>query len=97
MSQKPQRVFFQRCRLFLFGMSNVWKSGRAKSYAERDVYTQLAKLASECLRACNEGKQAIMLEKLDTLGGQSLEKYAQSELERMLAGTHEDVPEWLKK
>ena len=94
---KRKYVFMQRWRLFYFGIVEAWRSGASNTEEEKAAHKELAQLSAECLRACREGKQDLMIQKLDVLAGRTLDEYAGNELERMLNGTHEDVPEWLRK
>ncbi|GEM_PF-4165765 len=95
MAQKPKFVFFQRWRIFLFGMKAAAKTGFAKSEAERKAYKEIATLAANCLQACNERQQAKMIAQIDTLLQPKVPE--KSMLDALIDGTHEDLPEWLRK
>jgi len=92
-------VPFQRWRIFWWAMKMAAASGANKESnpAASQAYRELSELGKDALVACRTGQQDVMIARLDALAGRTLVEYANDELERMLAGTHEDVPEWLKK
>lgn len=88
-----RKVFFQKTRLFFFGIGQSFKFGRARDPALKDAHKELVRLSEECIRACEKGQQDMMIAKLDVL----LEQGKKKEYESIINGTHPDVPEWWDK
>jgi len=93
-------VPFQRWKIFWWTMKMAIASGhnREDNPELARVYYELAEMGNQALKACEEGQQDAFIEKIESLNGQSVMKqFSNDDLERMLDGTHEDVPEWLRK
>lgn len=88
-------VPFQKLRIFMWSLKMAGAAGaNTESNPQLSAaYRELVELGKQALRACSEGRQDAFIAKLDALAIMN----RQDELERMLAGTHEDVPEWLRK
>jgi len=91
---KLRKVPFQKARLMLFGFKQAYMAGRYKDSdpVRAAAYIRLAKLSSEAIDAVNSNRQEFFISKLNEFNSRP-----ESDLERMLNGTHEDVPEWLRK
>lgn len=92
-----QRVPFQRWRIFLFAMKHAWLAGQAKSRNQLKVFEahkSLAELGNIAMQAARTGQHNHFLRALDTV---KFSRMDDDELEKMLSGTHKDVPEWLRK
>ncbi|SRR6056297_523832 len=93
-----QRVPFQKWRIFWFALSHAYKAGQAKQSGDMLLYEAhaiLAQLGRVALRAANNGTEETFLKALDD--AEAFFEDVDKDLEAMLDGTHEDVPEWLRK
>ena len=100
-------VMFRKWRLFWFGAVHAAEANKAEKAGQAalaDAHYTLAAMAQECLKAENAGQGEAKLAQLEELCAlrdtkQTLESILGGDdaLKRMLDGTHEDVPDWLRK
>lgn len=90
-----KRVLFQKLRLTYFGAK---MAGRAAIFEDEhpDVaaaYKYLSDLTKSAISHCRHGKQDQFLAELDQIEM----RQAKNELDAMLDGKSDELPEWLKK
>lgn len=99
-------VMFRKWRLFWFGAHHAYKAGHAEHNGQHnlaDAHKTLAAMAKECLTAENNGQGEMKLRQLEELCALSDTKSVlndileDSDFKAMLDGTHDNVPEWLRK
>lgn len=93
-----QRVPFQKWRIFWFAITHAHKASRAKASGDMlryEAHASLAHLGRAALHAANYGTEETFLRALDEAN--ALFGDVDKDLDSMLDGTHEDVPEWLRK
>lgn len=85
----------RKIRILMFYLKYAKEAERTKDAKEKAAYQHLADLAVEATACLREGPKyvEIFMQKLDQL----IEDGNRNELDNILNGIHNDVPEWLRK